>query len=214
MTAIWSVLTMDDTVRQRRAERGLLARVDPVQAHRIADAFLAAPRTSSDRLVRAAYHDLAGQAARWFDRLTGPAARVPIRVVYTRNLDPYATGCELAQRVRRERVLELWPSRYDRDRTHPLLDDSVGGAFDRMRAVHDIVSHAGCGFEFDRDGEYSAWRYEHRMYTGLARWALATELHAEHSVLWTTGSPAVHKAMLLPPRLLAASLNATVAAVG
>jgi hypothetical protein len=40
------------------------------------------------------------------------------------------------------------------------------------------------------------------MYTGLARWALATELHAEHSVLWTTGTVAEHKAVLLPPTLL------------
>ena len=43
------------------------------------------------------------------------------------------------------------------------------------------------------------------MYTGLARWALATELHAEHSVLWTTGRRAEHKATLLSPGLLRAS---------
>jgi hypothetical protein len=43
------------------------------------------------------------------------------------------------------------------------------------------------------------------MYTGLARWALATELHAEHSVLWTTGDVAEHKAVLLQPRLLRSS---------
>jgi hypothetical protein len=43
------------------------------------------------------------------------------------------------------------------------------------------------------------------MYTGLARWALATELHAEHSVLWTTGTLAEHKATLLPPNLVRAS---------
>ena len=43
------------------------------------------------------------------------------------------------------------------------------------------------------------------MYTGLARWALATELHGEHSVRWTTGNLADHKAILLEPRLLDAS---------
>ena len=37
------------------------------------------------------------------------------------------------------------------------------------------------------------------MYEGPARWALATELHAEHSVRWTTGEVAEHKATLLPP---------------
>jgi hypothetical protein len=79
---------------------------------------------------------------------------------------------------------------------------SIGGTYDRFRAVHDIVSHAWRGYGFDRHGEFSAWLTEDRMYTGLARWALATELHAEHSVLWTTGTVAEHKAVLLPPTLL------------
>jgi hypothetical protein len=45
------------------------------------------------------------------------------------------------------------------------------------------------------------------MYTGLARWALATELHAQHSVLWTSGQLAELKATLLSPDLLLASLR-------
>ena len=49
------------------------------------------------------------------------------------------------------------------------------------------------------------------MYTGLARWALATELHAEHSVLWTTGTLAAHKATLLPADLVQASRRLRVA---
>jgi hypothetical protein len=155
--------------------------------------------------VRTAYTELGAQAERWFDRLTGRPARTPIRVVYTRTPEPYATGEELSQRVRADRILELCPARYDRDRHHPLLDVSVGGTYDRLRAVHDIVSHAGFGYGFDRHGEFSAWLAEDRMYDGLARWALATELHAEHSVLWTTGLVAEHKATLLPPSLLRAS---------
>jgi hypothetical protein len=71
--------------------------------------------------------------------------------------------------------------------------------------VHDIVSHTRLGFGFDRHGEFSAWLAEDRMYSGLARWALATELHAEHSVLWTTGHLAEHKSTLLPPDLVLAS---------
>ena len=86
-----------------------------------------------------------------------------------------------------------------------MLDAAVGGSYDRLRAVHDIVSHGWLGHEFDADGEYSAWLAEDRLYTGLARWALATELHGEHSVQWTTESPADHKAVLLDPSLLRAS---------
>jgi hypothetical protein len=89
-----------------------------------------------------------------------------------------------------------------------VLDTSIGGTYDRFRAVHDIVSHAALGYGFDPDGEFSAWLAEDRMYCGVARWALATELHGQHSVLWTTGRVAEHKATLLPLDLLHASREA------
>jgi hypothetical protein len=68
--------------------------------------------------------------------------------------------------------------------------------------VHDLTGHVLPGFGFDRDGEYAAWLTQERLYTGLARRALATELHAEHSVRWTTGEPSDHKALLLDRRLI------------
>jgi hypothetical protein len=175
------------------------------QAHRVAGAFLVAPRSPADPLVRAAYSDLGSQADRWFARLIGRSPHSPVRVVHTRRPEPYPSARDLSDHVRAEGVLELHPTRYDRDRRHPLLDTSVGGTYDRLRAVHDVVSHAWFGHGFDRDGEFSAWLIEDRMYTGLARWALATELHAEHSVRWTTGELADHKATLLPPTLVRAS---------
>ena len=177
-------------------------RIDFGQAHLVASAFLDTPRTSNHATLHAAYASLTAQSGQWFARLTGSRAPTPIRVVHTRCREPYAAGCELSERVRAERVLEICPAYYDRDRRHPLLDMSIGGTYDRFRAVHDIVSHAWRGYGFDRHGEFSAWLTEDRMYTGLARWALATELHAEHSVLWTTGTVAEHKAVLLPPTLL------------
>jgi hypothetical protein len=180
-------------------------RIDFDQAHRVATAFLDAPRTSAEPIVRAAYDALATQSSRWFRRLSDGSAKRPVRVVYTCAPEPYPTARELGEHVRASRVLELAPARYDRDRQHPLLDTTVGGAYDRLRAVHDIISHAWLGYGFDRDGEFSAWMTEDRLYTGLARWALATELHAEHSVRWTTGELAAHKAVLLPESLLASS---------
>ena len=180
---------------------GGTSRIDVDQAHLVAAAFLAAPRTSTDPLVVAAYTALADQASHWFARLTG----WPIQVRYTRCPEPYTSGQELAERVRADHVLEVCPTRYDGDRRHPMFDTSVGGAYDKFRAVHDLVSHACLGYGFDRDGEYSAWLAEDRMYEGLARWALATELHAEHSVRWTTGDLADHKATLLAPWIIDAS---------
>ena len=179
--------------------------IDFEQAHLVASAFDDAPRVQDGTTVRAAYADLDAQAARWFDRLTGAHARKPVRVVYTRTPEPYATARELSDSVRRHRLLEIFPASRDRDRRHPLLDTSVGGAYDRFRAVHDIVSHGWWRNGFDRQGEFSAWLAEDRMYGGLARWALATELHGEHSTRWTTGDLADHKAVLLDPGLLEAS---------
>lgn len=179
--------------------------IDFDHAHRVACAFLDGPRETRDPVIRLAYADLAAQADRWFARLTGGGARAPIRVVHTRCAEPYASGQELSERVRGERLLELCPAYYDKDRSHPLLDGSAGGTYDRFRAVHDIVSHAWFGYGFDRHGEFSAWLREDNIYSGPARWALATELHAEHSVRWTTGNLAEHKAMLLPAWIVRAS---------
>ncbi len=63
---------------------------------------------------------------------------------------------------------------------------------------------------FDRDGELATWRAQERFHTPLARWALATELPGQHSVLWTTGQVAEPKAILLEPRLLGRSVLAFV----
>jgi len=180
-------------------------RIDWEQADLIASAFLEAPRTAENRTVRAAYAELSLQARRWFVRLTGDRCPDPVRVAYTRCPEPYRSACDLSESVRSLRVLELSPALHDHDRRHPLLDTSVGGAYDCLRAVHDIVSHGWCRFGFDRHGEFSAWLTESRINTGLARWALATELHGEHSVRWTSGYLADHKALLLELDLLSAS---------
>jgi len=180
-------------------------RIEFQQASRVARAFLDAPRTTKDPMVQAAYAALTDQVGMWFEHLTSDRARRPIRVVFTGCREPYTDARDLSISVLRTQVLEISPSQHDRDRRHPLLDTSIGGTYDRFRAVHDIVSHGRLRFGFDRHGEFAAWLAEDRMYTGLARWALATELHAEHSVCWTSGSVADHKAILLDRRLIDAS---------
>jgi len=84
-----------------------------------------------------------------------------------------------------------------------VLRSEPGGPYDRFRAVHDILGHVRLGLGFDRDEEFAVWWAQDRQYRGLARWALATELHGEHSVRWTTGQVAEHKAILLRPELVA-----------
>lgn len=116
------------------------------------------------------------------------------------DITPYCDAEELAASVLTSRTLEVTTSAADR--AHPLLGGEVGGAYYRFRAVHDLLGHVATGYGFDQDGEYSAWLLQRSLYTGLARWAAATELHGEISALWTTHAFPEHKAVLLDPHLL------------
>jgi hypothetical protein len=185
--------------------RRLAAQVDEDSACLVAAAFMDARSQPRHPVVAAAYHQLARQADWWFQRLTGPFVPAPVRVAFTSAETPYRDEVELSESIRSHRVLELPSVAHDPDRRHPLLGGVRGGPLDRLRAVHDIVSHGWLQHDFSRDGEFSAWVAEDAMYSGLARWALATELHAHHSVRWTTGEVAPYKAALIHPHLLARS---------
>ncbi len=171
-----------------------LRHVDPTETRDVAEAFIAA-RTTADPLVALAYAELEMQTDRQYKVLTDPAGPYRLTVASTGQLTPYSDAEELIASVLATRTLEVTTSAADR--AHPLLSGEVGGAYYRFRAVHDLVGHVATGFAFDQDGEYSAWLVQRTSYTGLARWAARTELHAEISALWTTGQFADHKAVLL-----------------
>jgi hypothetical protein len=193
---------------RRRLIRDRARRVDPALASEVAASFIAAPNTRRDPRVCAAYGQLEAQSDRAFMVLTRCWPLRGVRVVFTRCRMPYASDREMVAAVRAQRLLEVTTAAAERDRLHPLMGCEVGGAYDRFRAVHDIVGHVGPCLGFDRDGEFAAWLIQERLYRGLARWALATELHAEHSVRWTTGVLADHKATLLDKELLARARRA------
>jgi hypothetical protein len=186
-----------------------LRRVNTDVARDIAERFLDAPALAGKSLVAAAYQELQEQTDRQFAELTRPAGPFGYTVVWTELPDPYSSDTELIEAVRASGVLEITVARADRERLHPALDCAAGGSYDRLRAVHDIVGHVMTGYGFDRDGEYSAWLQQSRLYHGLARWAAATELHAEHSVVWTTGQFPEHKGILLPRQLLRRSSSSS-----
>ena len=176
-----------------------LHHVDPRTTRDVAECFQSA-RTSNKPLVVLAYEQLQAQTDRQYAALTDPRGPFRFNVVSTADLTPYADADELIASVRATRTLAVTTS--SADRSHPLLDGGVGGAYFRFRAVHDLVGHVATGYGFDPDGEYSAWLAQRRRYHGLARWAAATELHGEISVLWATLQPAEHKAALLDPQTL------------
>jgi hypothetical protein len=175
-----------------------LRHVEPSETQAVADCFTSA-RTSADPLVVSAYQQLESQTDRQFAALTDPQGPYRITVVGTSQATPYSDAAELIASVLTSRTLEVTTSAADR--AHPLLDGEAGGAYYRFRAVHDLIGHVATGYGFDRDGEYSAWLVQRDLYSGLARWAAATELHGEISALWTTGQFAEHKAVLLDPRI-------------
>jgi hypothetical protein len=175
--------------------------VDPVVAQEVAAAHLAAPRVG-DALATAAYDRLVRESDALFRGITEPGRPGGVRVAFTTVAVPYREADELIRSVREERVLEVSTAARDRDRDHPLMGCDRGGAYDRFRAVHDVLGHARLGGGFDRHGERAAWRFQERFHSRPACRALATELHGEHSIRWTTGELAEHKGVLLDGRLL------------
>jgi hypothetical protein len=103
---------------------------------------------------------------------------------------------------RATRVMEVVTARVDRDHQHPLLGNEPGGGDDRFRAVHDLIGHVRPGHGFDRRGGFDAWLAQDSPYRGLARRALASDLRAEHSVLWTAGVSAEHEATLVATHVI------------
>jgi hypothetical protein len=179
--------------------------VDEHAARAVAACYLDSDDGSADPLVRAAYQQLEAQTDALLQRLvrTWPGG---LRVVSTALGAPYDDDDELLVAVSTTRTLEI-PT-LEPSRRHPLLGSSPGGPCDRLRALHDLLGHVLPGFGFDRDGEFTAWLTQDRHHTGLARRALATELHAQHSVLWSTGQLAEPKATLIDTRILRASASA------
>jgi len=115
---------------------------------------------------------------------------------------PYSSECEMISSVRAEKLLEITSSSAGPNGRHPMFGSRFGGAYDRFRAVHDFSGHVKLNAGFDRHGEFMTWLQQDRDFAGLARWALATELHGRNSVLCTTGDFVEPKAILLDLRLV------------
>jgi hypothetical protein len=188
------------------------ARVDPAAARDVADRYADTPTTRAP-LVAAAYARLVIESDRLFAHVTAPERPDHVRIAFTTCPTPYADAHELISSVRHDRLLEVTTVAATADRHHPLMGNELGGAHDRFRGVHDALGHARLQLGFDRDSEFAVWRSQARYHSRLARWALATELHGQHSVLWTSGELAQPKAILLDPRVLRRSIIAGVRAV-
>ena len=178
-------------------------RVDPAVAHEVAAAYLDAPRRR-DPLAAAAYARLVDESDRLFRQITVAASgRRGACRVHQVSRRRTTTPQELIRSVNDGRVLEITTVATDADPASP-ADGQRHGRGLRPVPCRPRRQWAMPGLElgFDRDGEFAVWLSQERFHSPLARRALATELHGQHSVRWTTGEVAEPKAVLLDPGLL------------
>jgi hypothetical protein len=148
-----------------------------------------------------AYRQLQTETDRLYGALTG-ASHFATRVVFTRCTQPYGSDEELIHGVRANGILEMTSAETRGSPLHPLLGCEFGGAFDRFRAVHDLIGHAWRGFGFDLADECAAWSAQDHLHSGLARFALATELYGVNAARSILGEAPDLRALLLTPSSL------------
>jgi hypothetical protein len=175
--------------------------VGPLAANLVGEWYLQSQSAHRDARVIEAYRQLQVETDRFFTLLTGGACRWAIRVMFTRCTKPYESDEELILAVRTNGTLEITSAAIAGERLHPLFNCEFGGAFDRFRAVHDIIGHAWCGYGFNLDDECAAWNAQDHLHGDLARLALATELYGVNAARAVIGEAPALRALLLTPPL-------------
>jgi hypothetical protein len=165
----------------------------------VGDWYLHSRSAHDDPQVIEAYRQLQAETDHLFRLLTRDGRYPAVRVVFTRCAHPYEDDEELISAVRTKGTLEMTSAAAAGERIHPLFDCAFGGAFDRFRAVHDLIGHAWCGYGFDLQDECTAWRAQDRLHSGLARSALATELYGVNAARAVIGEAPDLRALLLAP---------------
>jgi hypothetical protein len=168
----------------------------------VGDWYLHSQSAHHDARVVEAYEQLQVETDRLFSLFCRNKGGATMRVVFTRCVKPYETDEELISAARTSRTLEITSAAVAGERIHPLLDCEFGGAFDRFRAVHDLIGHVWCGLRFDLGDECAAWSVQDRLHGDVARTALATELLGVNAARDILGEPPDLKALLLWPSAL------------
>jgi hypothetical protein len=168
----------------------------------VGDWYLHSQSAHCDARVVKAYEQLQVETDCLFRLLCGDTSRRTVRVEFTRCVKPYESDQELIFAARTSGTLEITSAAIAGERLHPLLDCEFGGAFDRFRAVHDLIGHAWCGLHFDLGDECAAWSVQDRLHGDLARSALATELFGVNAARGILGEAPDLRALLLRPSVL------------
>ena len=191
-------------------------RNEPSAAVLVGEWYLHSRSAHHDAEVIEAYRQLQVETDRLFAFLTQDACHA-VRVVFSRCARPYESDEELICDVRAHRTLEVTSAVTAGGRLHPLIDCGFAGAFDRFRAVHDLIGHAWLGYGFDLGDECAAWIVQDRLHSGPARSALAAELYGVNAARGIIGEAPDLRALLLTPPTSAgicSSSNRTTTASG
>ena len=171
-------------------------------SHAIADAYDRMPEFDSRAVP--AYRQMAHETERQFDFLTRPRARggMGIDVQVTKD-DPYGPGGfepvdnlahELHDDVTHNNQIKVLSTHSTGG--HPVFSDDQN---DMFRAVHDVFGHLGSGRGIDMHGEEAAFQKHSRMFSPLARQAMATETRGQNAALHKHGTFQEQKIGFLPP---------------
>ena len=171
-------------------------------AREVGEHYLEANSMPSAAPVVAAYRQLQAETDRLLRQVLKRTSPAAVRVVFTWCREPYVSDRELIDSVRATRVLEVTTAAIESEPLHPVLDCGYGEAFDRFRALHDLIGHVRTGLGFGLADELAVWRSQDRMHGALARRALATELLAVNGARSVLGRAPELKAMLLDPTLV------------
>lgn len=176
---------------------------DPSTTAMVGDWYLGTPSAHREVEVIAAYRQLQNEIDHLYAVIMRDVRR-KVRIAFTGCTKPYESDKELIAAVRSEGTLEITSAATAQGRLHPLFGCELGGAFDRFRAVHDFIGHAGCGLGFDLGDECAAWMVQDRLHSCPARAALATELYGVNAARSIAGEAPELRALLLTPALLRA----------
>lgn len=162
----------------------------PAEAtQRISDAYLRMPAQNPEAVPH--FKAMAEETMRQFDHLQ----RLGVNVEVSHD-DPYAGPQDMIKDIQENKRLRILSSASTGG--HPFFTNDQNDAF---RAVHDAFGHAAIGRGFDRHGEEAAFLNHRRMYSPMARPALASETRGQNSALITTGSFPEQKVNTLPSGL-------------
>lgn len=107
--------------------------------------------------------------------------------------DPYKNSKEMMEDVNNNKTLKVLKTAGTG--SHPYFSDEEN---DKFRAIHDAFGHAATGRGFDKHGEEAAFTAHSKMFSPMARKAMATETRGQNHFYNLNGKFAQQKVALLP----------------